>query len=305
MRAARIRLATATLLAAAVGATLVLPARAQMDQDWSKITYKVHKLAPNLYMLEGQGGFAGGNIGVSVGDDGLLLVDTGFPMLADKLRAELKKLSPKPVKLVINTHHHGDHTMGNTGFGADGTIIAHVNARARLVKEGFWENTPAPPAALPLVLIRDRLDLHVNGEDIQATYLPPAHTDSDVMVKFAGSNVVHLGDVFFNGFYPFIDTRTGGSVKGYIAGVEKALADLPAGAKIIPGHGPPATRKELEAFLEMLKETSATVEKGIKAGKKLAELQAAKPFAKYDSWANGFLTSDKYLEMLYAGLGGK
>lgn len=305
MRNLLIRLVTGSLLAAAVVASLVLPGHAQRDVDWSKITYKVHKLAEGVYMLEGQGGFAGGNIGVSAGPDGLLIVDSGFPQLSAKIQAELKKLGDKPLKYVINTHVHGDHTAGNTVFGAQATVIAHENTRSRLIKGGFGDDgkSPAPAVALPVITMKDELQVHLNGQDITATHMPSAHTDTDVVVRFGKTNVVHLGDLFFNGSYAFIDPSSGGSLKGYIADLEQLVKELPADVKIIPGHGPPGTVKDLQASLTMIKETSAIVEKAMAGGKSLDELKKAKLLAKYDkAWGQWILSSDDYTEILYTAL---
>ncbi len=307
MKPNQVRLAAGSLLAAAVLVSLILPPSVRAgvwdDGEWDKISFKVQKLADGVYMLEGVGGFAGGNVGVSAGPDGILLVDASFPPLAPKLQAELKKLSKKPLKYIVNTHFHGDHTSGNSVFGGKATIIAHENTRRRLATDGFRPEMPAPPQALPVMTIDGRLTLYFNGDEIRTVPAGPAHTDGDVTVTFKKANVVHLGDIFFNGMYPFIDIDHGGSVKGYVAAVEKALAELPPDAKIIPGHGPRGGRKELEAFLSMLKETVALVEAGLAQNRSVANLRTSKIFAKYDdTWGKGVIPSDEYLDHLYRGL---
>lgn len=302
MRTPSIRLVTGLVLGAAVFTTLIVPSRAQ-DMDFSKVTFKATKLAPNLHMIEGVGGFGGGNIAVAVAPDGLLIVDSSFPQLAEKLKGTLKQISPQPIKMIVNTHVHGDHTAGNIGIGKDAVVIGHQKTRERLIKDGFGEFGKAPPEVYPDLTLEDRVRLYFGDEELRVVVSPPAHTDTDVTVHFVKQNVVHLGDLFFNGMYPFIDLKTGGSVKGYIAAVEKALAELPADAKIIPGHGALATRKDLEAYVAMLKDTTATMEKAVAAGKSLDELKKSKPFAKYDArWAWDFMPAEGYVEQLYTGL---
>lgn len=282
-------------------------AMAQGDPDWSKIEIKAEKVAGSVYMLYGVGGFAGGNIGVSVGDDGIVLVDDQFEPLVPKIEAALKGVSDKPVRFVINTHFHGDHTHGNKAFGPRSTVIAHDNARKRMLTDTFFEGKPgtkAPPHALPVVTFDRQVSVHLNGEEVRGLHVPSGHTDGDTVVHFTKSNVVHMGDDFFNGLYPFIDLENGGTVKGYIAAVEKVLGELPADARIIPGHGALATKPDLVAYLAMLKETSAAVQKGIDEGKTVDQLVAAKPLAKWDKWAWSFLSSDAFVKQLYNGLKG-
>ena len=281
-------------------------AMAQGEPDWSKIEIKAEKVAGSVYMLYGVGGFAGGNIGVSVGDDGIVLVDDQFEPLVPKIEAALKGVSDKPVRFVINTHFHGDHTHGNKVFGLKSTVIAHDNVRKRLAADESFDNKPgtkAPPHALPVITFDDQVSVHLNGETVRGLHVPAGHTDGDTVVYFTKSNVVHMGDDFFNGLYPFIDLENGGTVKGYLEAVEKVLAGVPEDAKIIPGHGPLATRTDLAAYLAMLKETSAIVQKGIDQGQTVDQLVAAKPLAKWDKWS-WFMTSDAFVKQLYNGLKG-
>ena len=271
------------------------------EEDWSKIQLKATKVAGSVYMIdmvEGGGGFAGGNIGVSIGADGIVIVDTMFAPLAPKVLAALKTLSDKPVKFVINTHVHGDHTNGNRIFGATATIVAHANTRQQLVagNPGHGDE-PAPAIALPIITIDNQLTLYQNGEDIQIFHLPNGHTDTDVAVYFKQSNVIHMGDHFFSGMFPSISG--GGSVKGLIVNIERVLSLVPANAKVIPGHGPLSNVAELRSTLSMLKETSAIVENGIKNKKSLEQMTKDKVLAKYDKWAGGYLNTDRYLEQLY------
>jgi len=186
--------------------------------DYSKVEIKVQKVSGTVYMLEG----LGGNIGASVGDDGIVIVDDEFLPLADKIEAALKGITDKPVKFVLNTHWHGDHTGGNPHFGEKAPIIAQENVRKRLAEGGktrFGEVPPAPKAALPVITFEDKVSVHLNGEDIRAIHFPHGHTDGDSVIFFTQSNVVHMGDDFFNGgMFPFIDLDSGGSVQGMIAG---------------------------------------------------------------------------------------
>lgn len=278
-------------------------AAAQNNPDFSKAQVKATKVAGQVYVIEDASPeFSGGNIGVSVGADGIVLIDDKFAPLAPKIEAALKTISDKPVRFIISTHFHADHTDGNIAFAAKATVIAHDNTRKRMAAGQGKDNPPAPAAALPIITFDDKLSIHLNGEDIHAVHFPSAHTDTDVVIFFPKSNVVHLGDEFFNGMFPFIDTDGGGSVKGLIANLTKLLPQLPAGAKLIPGHGPVATAKELRAFLTMLEQTSGFVEAGIKAGKTLDQLKQDKTLAKFDSWAKGFFKTEQFIEMLYKDL---
>ena len=250
-------------------------------QDFSKVEMKVQKVAGSVYMIEG----AGGNIAASVGDDGIVMVDDEFLPLADKIEAALKGITDKPVKVVLNTHWHGDHTGGKTRFG---------------------ETKPADKTALPIITFENDVSVHLNGEDIHAIHFPNGHTDGDSVIFFKQSNVVHMGDDFFNGgMFPFIDIDSGGSVQGMIAGDEKVLAEVPDEVKIIPGHGPLGTKDDLKKFITVLKEASAAVEAGIKKGKTLDQLKQEKVLAKWDSWGQGFIKTDIFIEILYDSIKNK
>jgi glyoxylase-like metal-dependent hydrolase (beta-lactamase superfamily II) len=275
----------------AVLAVTAVTGRAQ--QDFSKVEIGAVHVAQDIYMLQG----AGGNIGVSVGPDGILIVDDQFAPLAQKIEAALKQLNPGKLKFVLNTHHHGDHTGGNAYFGRDAHIIAHANARKRLGGDGATE-----PMTLPVITFDDSLSIHFNGEEIKVIHVPPAHTDNDSVVYFTRANVIHFGDTFFSGRFPNIDLRSGGSVRGYIANVENAIKKVPADAKLIPGHGPLSTMKELKDFREMLIETSGIVQKAIDAGKTLEQVKADGLPEKWNSWSVPSLPTSRWLELLYTGL---
>ena len=288
-------------------ALLFLAASASAQQpDFSKVQIKVTKVAGAVYMLQG----AGGNIAASVGDDGIVIVDDQFAPLADRIQAALKGITDKPVRFVINTHWHFDHTGGNGYFAKQGTIIAQDHVRERLVTGGRILGTDVKPAArgeLPIITFNDRLSVHLNGEDIRAVHFPHGHTDGDSVIFFPKSNVVHMGDDFVTYGFPFIDLESGGSVRGMIAACEKVLETVPADAKIIPGHGSLSTVADLEPYVAMLKDAEARIEKGIREGKSADELKREKVLAGYESWGGEgkFITTDKFIDTLYADLSGR
>jgi glyoxylase-like metal-dependent hydrolase (beta-lactamase superfamily II) len=263
------------------------------QQDFSKVEVKSTHVAGNVYMLTG----SGGNIGVSVGSDGILMVDDQFAPLAEKIEAALKQINPGKLKFVLNTHYHGDHTGGNAHFGQQAHIIAHANVRKHL---GGKPRDSKPE--LPVITFDDSLSVWFNSEEIKLVHVPPAHTDSDSIVWFMDANVIHFGDTFFSGRFPNIDLGGGGDVRGYIRNVADALGKVPADAKLIPGHGPLSTVKELKEFHEMLVETSGLVEKAIAAGKTLDQIKADGLPEKWKSWEAPTLKTDRWLEMLYRGL---
>ena len=273
------------------------------QEDFSKVQMKVVKITDHVYMLQG----AGGNIGVSVGDDGIVIIDDEFAPLAPKIKEAIKAITGKsmPVKFVINTHYHGDHTGGNEVFGRDGTIIAHDNARKRLQsgsKTAFGTVPPAAKGALPVVTFNDRASLHVNGEEIRLVHLPHGHTDGDAMVIFTKSNVVHLGDDYFLSSFPFIDLDNGGSLKGLIANLDKIYPTLDEGVKIIPGHGGLGDKPSLNEWMNMLKGTVAIMNEAVKAGKTLDDVKKEQTLVAWSNWVSDFMTLDRYEEQLYKEL---
>ena len=281
-------------------ALVAVPTMAQ-QQDFSKVEIKVVPAAGNIYMLQG----AGGNIGVSAGSDGILIVDDQFAPLAEKIRAALKGINQGKLKFVLNTHWHGDHTGGNATFGAEAPIIAQENVRKRLMTPQHirGENIPPSPAeALPVVTFQESVTVYFNGEEIRVIHYPHGHTDGDSVIFFTKSNVVHMGDDFFAGRFPFVDLESGGSVQGVTAGVEKVLAQIPADAKVIPGHGPLSTVADLKAYHHMLVETTAIVQKQIKAKKTLAQIQADGLAAEWKDWGSGFIDTKTWIETIYNSL---
>jgi len=286
------------VVAVAMGAGVLAQTR-----DFSQVEIKTDKLTDDLYMLTG----AGGNIGVSVGPDGAMLIDDQFAPLSDKIKAAVGKLTDRPIRLLVNTHYHGDHVGGNENFGKAGAVIvAHDNVRKRLATPMVrgQDTIPATPAdGLPVVTFANDLSLHLNGRDIQILHMPHAHTDGDAVIFFQGANVVHMGDTFFNGLYPRIDLQGGGSINGMISATDAVLKRTDDRTKIIPGHGPLGDRKSLQAFHDMLVGSRDAVAALIKAGKSRDEALAAKPTAKWDEvWGKGFMKPDAYAGTIYDDL---
>ncbi len=278
-------------------ALLLLAASASAQRDFSTVEVKVQKVAGSVYMLVG----AGGNIGVSVGEDGIVMIDDQYAPLAPKIEAALKSITDKPLRFIINTHYHGDHTGGNEHFGKSAPLVAHENVRKRLgmtISRGGSTTPPAPKGALPIVTFNDTLTIHLNGEDVRAVHMPHGHTDGDSVIWFTKSNVVHMGDDFFNGNFPFIDQENGGSVRGLIENLDNVLAMLPADAKVIPGHGALSDKAGLTKFRDVLKSTLAAVETAVTSGRSAEQLKADKVLAQWDSWGQGFIKSDVWIDTL-------
>ncbi|HZI87010.1 MAG TPA: MBL fold metallo-hydrolase [Pyrinomonadaceae bacterium] len=285
---------------------LVTASTAYAQEDYSKVEIKASKVAGNVYMLEGRGG----NIGVSVGSDGILIVDDQFAPLAEKIKAALKTLGEGKLKFVLNTHWHSDHTGGNVVFGPEAPIIAHDNVRKRLSTEQrieVFKTTVAasPKEALPVITFGQSLSVHFNGEEIRVIHFPKGHTDGDSVIFFTGSNVVHMGDDFFAARFPFVDLGSGGSVQGLAQNIGEILGKLPAGVKLIPGHGPISTADDLKAYHRMLVETTDIVRKKMAAGKTLAEIKAEGFPEEWKSWGTGFIKTDAWIETIHTSLSKK
>jgi len=290
-------------------ALLALLASAQ-DQDFSKVQIKVTRVSGNIYMLEG----AGGNIAASVGGDGIVIVDDQYAPLADKIAAALKSIgvTDKPVRFVINTHYHGDHTGGNAPFANQGaTVIAQDNVRKRLEAGGKAGNggsitmdvKPAEKGALPIITFDHDVTVHLNGEDIRALHFPAGHTDGDSIIFFPKANVVHMGDDYVRYGFPFIDVTSGGSVQGMIAACEKVIPMLPPDVKVIPGHGQLSNLDEVREYVQMLKGTTAAVEAALNKGSTLDQMKKDKILAAWDKkYAGKFITQDVFIETLYNSL---
>ncbi len=245
-------------------------------------------VAGTIHMLEG----SGGNVGVSAGEDGILIVDDKCEKDEAKIRELLKGIRPGPLKFVLNTHFHGDHTGGNGAFGKEAVIIAHENVRGRL-------GADKPKEALPVVTYEDKVSVHFNGEEIELIHMPAGHTDTDSVVYFRGSNVVHMGDLFFSGRFPFIDLENGGTVEGYLANVAKVLETLPDDVKIIPGHGPLSTKADLQKFHAMIDECFSAVKAQVKAGKTIQDIQAQGVPAAWKDWGWRFISEERWLITLH------
>jgi cyclase len=292
-----------------VAALYLYALAAAQDQDYSKVHMKVSKVAGNIYMLEG----AGGNIGASVGEDGIVIVDDQFAPLAEKIQAALKGITDKPIRFIINTHYHFDHTGGNAIFQKQAPIIAHDNVRKRLEEGGTagnmggvkFESKPAAKEALPIITFDHDVTVHLNGEDIRALHFPSGHTDGDSVIFFPKSNVVHMGDDFVTYGFPFVDLSGGGSVQGMIAALEEIMSKLPADVKVIPGHGPVSSLDDVRRYVTMLKDTRGVVETGVKQGKSLEQLKQANVLAQWQKWSGDFITREQWLVTLYNELTGK
>ena len=253
-------------------------------------------VAGSVHLLE----CSGGNIGVSVGPDGILLVDDQFANMATKIETALSALSTNRIAFLLNTHWHGDHTGGNAHFGTKAVIVAHTNVRKRLLDA---QGTAA--SALPVVTHEHGISVHFNGEEVRVVALGPGHTDGDAAVFFTKSNVLHLGDQFFKDRFPFIDLGSGGDVRGYVKNVADVLTWAPANAQVIPGHGGLGNVDDLRRFHTMLVETTSLVADGIKAGKSLADIRTAGLPEKYKSWGSGFINEARWLEICFNSLSKK
>jgi glyoxylase-like metal-dependent hydrolase (beta-lactamase superfamily II) len=265
-------------------------------------TLTVHPLHAGIYMLEGNGG----NIGLLTGAQGTLMIDDQYPQESGAVTAAVKAISDQPITFLLNTHWHGDHTGGNPHFGREGAlIVAHDNVRQRLQSGGeiaafAMTVPPAVPEALPVVTFSDSMGLHWNGQTIDLIHPAPAHTDGDTVVYLREANVVHTGDLYFNGLYPFIDASSGGSVRGMVSGVDAILARIDDKTRIIPGHGPLSDKAGLVAYRTMLATVMERVAALKTAGKTRDQVIAAKPTADFDAdWGGGFLKPDVWVGIVF------
>lgn len=281
------------------------PSLVQAQNRFDDVTVESTKLSEHVYMLTG----AGGNIGVLIGEDGVFMVDDQFAPLAERIKKAVSELSDQPLRYLVNTHWHSDHTGGNESFGDDGAIIvAHDNVRKRLGRDEFMKllkrEVPASPAsALPQITFAHRVTLHFSGEKITAYHAPYAHTDGDSYIHFANANVIHAGDLVRNGEYPFIDTGSGGGLGGLIKAVKRIIALADDETRIIPGHGALTSKKDLQDYLEMLETTRSRVEALIAKGVSKNKVVFQKPMQDYDDkWGQGFIDPERYLRIVYDDL---
>lgn len=275
---------------------------AHAQQDFSNVDIKTTQLSDGLYMLQG----AGGNIGVSAGEDGVFMIDDQFAPLSGKILTAIADITDKPVTYVLNTHWHGDHTGGNENIGnAGAVIVSHENVRKRLSTKQFMkafgrEVPAAPETALPVITFTENATFHFNDTEIRVMHLPNAHTDGDSVVFFSDANVLHMGDTFFNGFYPFIDQSSGGSLDGLIDATTHALTLVNDDSTIIPGHGGLAKRTDLESYLEMLTSVKSIMQPLVASGKSRNDVISSNPLAELsDKWGNGFMKPDTFTGIIY------
>lgn len=273
-----------------------LLAPAAMAQE--EISFKSTEVGRNLYMLEGVGGFSGGNLGLITGDDGVVLIDDALEPLSDKVLAAVREIAGEPASFVINTHVHGDHVGGNAAMHRHGaTIVAHDNIRKRMLE------AQAERDALPEITFSHEVSFHLNHHLAQVIHVAAAHTDGDAIIHFPDANVIHTGDAMFNGLFPFIDLDSGGSVAGFIAAQDRLLEMAGEDTKIIPGHGPLATRADLKRARDMLVDARDRIQKLLDEGKSAEEIHAMNPLADYhEDWNWGFITTERMTDTLINGL---
>ena len=283
---------------------LVLLVGVSHAQRFDDVQIESEKVADGLYMLTG----AGGNLGVSIGDDGAFIVDSQFDELGAKILAKIEELGSERPRFVVNTHWHGDHTGGNEPMAAAGaTVFAHHNVMKRmregLTRAGGNVTAPSPDAALPLVTYADGVTFHVNGQTIRATHYRHAHTDGDTVLWFEGDNVVHIGDIMFNGIYPFLDHESGGSIQGTLRAVNDVLSRIDGATRIIPGHGPLATRSDLITYRDMLQGVYGAIQAEVAAGKTLEQAIEADPLAEWnEAWGQAFIRPERMVRLVWASV---
>lgn len=298
---------TPRLFSLCFAAALLAPSAARA-QDLSGVQVRTEHVAGAVHVLTG----AGGNVAVVAGADGVFLVDDQYAPLTERIRAAVARISPAAVRFVLNTHWHGDHTGGNENLGKAGVlIVAHDNVRTRMSADQFMNNLSdtvkaSPRAALPVVTFTEAVTFHLNGEEVHAFHVAPAHTDGDAVVHFRRADVVHMGDTYFNGFYPYIDLSSGGSVEGMIAAADRVLAMAGERTRIIPGHGPVSGRAELRAYRDVLATVRDRVRALAREGKTLEQVLAARPSAEFDArWGQGFMKPGSFVRIVYQSVAGR
>ncbi|WP_237055316.1 MBL fold metallo-hydrolase [Microbulbifer sediminum] len=288
------------------GMLVSVSAPVSMAQDrFADVEISSQQVTDKIHMLQG----AGGNIAVFSGEDGTFMVDDQYAPLTGRIRAAIDKISDKPVRFVVNTHWHGDHTGGNENFGEAGAlVVAHENVRKRMSTEQFMKafgrKVPASPVeALPVITFTDATTFHWNGDDVHVQHVDPAHTDGDSIVHFRNANVIHMGDTFFNGSYPFIDLSSGGSVDGVVAAMDRVLALADDKTRIIPGHGPLSDKAELKAQRDLLVQLRDQIQALVDQGMSREEVIAAQPTREYDAeYGQGFMKPGIWTGIVYDSL---
>lgn len=284
---------------------MLSPLTSSAQRDFNQVEITLEELSKTVYMLTG----SGGNIGICIGEDGVFVIDSQFAPLSEMIMRTISQISDEPIKYVINTHWHGDHTGGNDNFHKKGAmIVAHENVRARLSEKqllkAFSQTVPASErGAWPTITFKEGISLHANGEDIMIFHVHHAHTDGDAMVYFPKSNVLHMGDTFFKDRYPYIDLASGGTINGIIDAANKALMIVDESTKIIPGHGALANKTDLKNYRDMLVTVRDRVMAAIKEGKTLDQVKAAKLNKDYDdTHSSSFITAEKIVDFIYTDL---
>lgn len=295
----------ALFLTGLVGTMALAVVPSARAQDWEAVEITTHQVAPGVYMLMGRGG----NLGVSVGDDGVFLIDDQYAPLTDKIVAAIRAISDGPIRFVINTHWHGDHTGGNENLGKAGTlIVAHDNVRRRMSVDQFiagldMQVAASPEAALPVVTFSEAVTFHLNGDELYVFHVEHAHTDGDAVIHFRASNVLHAGDIYFAGGYPLIDVSSGGSIDGMIAAVDQVLALVDDDTAIIPGHGELSNKAELSEYRAMLAGVRDAVAAEIAKGSSVDEVVAARPTAAWDEkWGSAWMNPERFTRIVYSDL---
>ena len=268
-----------------------------------EVNIKATKLSDSIYMLQG----AGGHIGISIGDDGVVMIDDQFAPLSEKIKATIAEITDKPIRFVINTHWHGDHVGGNANFANEGSmIVAHKNVRERMSTDQFMELfqrevKAAPEEALPVITFKKMINFHLNGDEIRVIHVPHAHTDGDAIIHFVTDNIVHAGDTVFSGTYPFIDVGSGGTVTGFLENLEGIIAISDEDTQIIPGHGPLTNKAGMIEYHRVLSHIYSNYLKLKNSGKSFEEIQAIGISNDYDeSYGKGFIKPDVFLKLIDA-----
>ena len=295
------------MLKIAAASILMTTTTVAFAEDKPKISFSKTEVSPGLYMLKGEGGFTGGNLGLSVGEDGVILIDDSMPNYLGLMQSAISDITKQPIDFVINTHVHGDHTGNNEAMGNAGShIVAHENLRKQLVKKGVRGKdgmVPAPKASLPVITFSKTMSFHLNGNPATLIHVPNAHTDGDALVHFESINVIHAGDTLFNGMFPYIDIGSGGSVDGYIAAQQKIIELSDDKTKIIAGHGPLASKSDVQSSMNMIKDSKSIISKLIVKGLSEEEVVKQNPLAKYnDKWNWQFITTERMTRQMYQGL---